>query len=737
MRWYFAFFVVSGFCSLVCEVVWLRLAMASFGVTTAMVSIVVSMFMAGLGFGSWGAGVLVRRGAAAPHVLRFYALAELLVGFSALLVPNELKLGRVLLQAMSSSAVWQSSRYYVLSGGWVALALIPWCTCMGSTFPLLIAVIRQMRDLEANRSFSYLYVANVFGALLGTGMSAFVLIELLGFRGTLDFAASLNFALGLTAFCISLTAPPVGSLEIAPLGPARDKPLYGLPRASSLWMLFTTGFVSMGLEVIWVRQFTPYLGNVVYAFAGILITYLLATFWGSQDYRSWAGSHNVEETAPSWTLLALFALIPLATADPLLPLRIGTLELGGWRMSAIVLFCALAGFLTPMLIDSWSVGNPGRAGTAYAINVLGSILGPLVAGFWLLPHIGERWASVALASPLFVVAALTALRKQPTEVPQRRGQLNPKMRYAVVSVTAILLVSLSHDYERKFPEREVRRDYTATVIATGTGFDKQLLVNGVGMTKLGTITKYMAHLPLAFMSRPPRNGLVICFGMGTTFRSMLSWGIPTTSVDLVPSIPALFGYFHSDAKQLLSSPLSKIVVDDGRRFLDGSNQSYDVIVVDPPPPPEATGSSLLYSREFDEVIKKHLPPDGIFQIWFPEQEAANIGTTASIAKALKQTFPYVRAFRSFDDSGIHFLASMEPLPSTSAGILASRVPHAAAADFREWTSGVTTEGLFSLVLAKERPIEMIIAQDPMTPALEDDQPINEYYKLRSWFHYYR
>ena len=84
MRWYFVFFVVSGFCSLVYEVVWLRLAMASFGVTTAMVSIVVSMFMAGLGLGSWGTGVLVRRVAAAPRMLRFYALAEFLVGISAL-----------------------------------------------------------------------------------------------------------------------------------------------------------------------------------------------------------------------------------------------------------------------------------------------------------------------------------------------------------------------------------------------------------------------------------------------------------------------------------------------------------------------------------------------------------------------------------------------------------------------------------------------------------------------------
>src|SRR5437867_10577985 len=111
MRWYFVFFVVSGFCSLVYEVVWLRLAMASFGVTTAMVSIVVSMFMAGLGLGSWGAGILVRRGGAvARSLLRWYGLAELLMGISALLGAFELSWGRILRQAVRTVAAWQWAR---------------------------------------------------------------------------------------------------------------------------------------------------------------------------------------------------------------------------------------------------------------------------------------------------------------------------------------------------------------------------------------------------------------------------------------------------------------------------------------------------------------------------------------------------------------------------------------------------------------------------------------------------
>ena len=60
MIFFFGFFFLSGFCSLVYQVVWLRVAMAAFGVTTPLVSIVLSIFMAGLALGSWAGGRLVR-----------------------------------------------------------------------------------------------------------------------------------------------------------------------------------------------------------------------------------------------------------------------------------------------------------------------------------------------------------------------------------------------------------------------------------------------------------------------------------------------------------------------------------------------------------------------------------------------------------------------------------------------------------------------------------------------------
>src|SRR4029077_13635377 len=97
MAWFFAFFFISGFCSILYELIWLRLAMAQFGVTTPMVSIVLSTFMAGFGLGSLAAGHLLRKHShrLAFRPLHLYATIEVLIGCSAFLVPKELLAGRV------------------------------------------------------------------------------------------------------------------------------------------------------------------------------------------------------------------------------------------------------------------------------------------------------------------------------------------------------------------------------------------------------------------------------------------------------------------------------------------------------------------------------------------------------------------------------------------------------------------------------------------------------------------
>src|SRR5208337_4080034 len=239
--WFFFFFFVSGCCSIIYEIVWLRLAMAQFGVTTALTSIVLSAFMAGLGLGSWASGHLIRKYGSQIRfpALRLYALTELLIGASALLVPIELAWGRTLLERVSLSS---SFSYYVACGVCIAFTLVPWCALMGATIPVAMLAIRRSFQQESSRSFSFLYLANVLGAVAGAILPLF-LIELYGFHGTLRVGAVLNATIAASAFVVTLASrgrtARAGSQPVAAVSAELDQ------RKGVLVLLFLTGLVTM------------------------------------------------------------------------------------------------------------------------------------------------------------------------------------------------------------------------------------------------------------------------------------------------------------------------------------------------------------------------------------------------------------------------------------------------------------------------------------------------------------
>jgi len=716
--WLAAFFTVSGFCSLVYEIVWLRLAMARFGVNTALVSIVLSVFMAGLGLGSWLAGRAARRlrARSADVDLRLYAACELLIGLGGLVAPAVLARGGAALAR--TDAAWGSAACFAASGAWIALALLPWCAAMGATIPLAMSAVGKAAPGEARRSFSFLYLANVLGAALGSVVAAFVLVELFGFRGTGWFAASLNAALALAAYGLSRRWARLGRGR-RPAAPARARDAEHPPAArSALGLLFLTGFVSMGLEVVWTRQLIPYLGLHVYAFASLLALYLLSYELGSFVYRRSAAPRP--DSALAWAVAGLCGSAALAAADPRLPLE---LDLGGGilRLYFIVApFSVATGFLTPLLVDAYSSGEPEAAGKAYAANVAGCILGPLAASFALLPFLSERWSEAALLLVLLAGAAGARGRGG-----AGRGPL------AAAAALALVLALFARDFASAIkPPTETLRDSGATVVAYGSAREeKRLFVNGIAMTRMQFVTKNMAHLPLAFSSSPPKSVLILCFGMGTTFRSALSWGVPTTVVELSPSVPKLFGYFHADGPELLKSPLARVVIDDGRRFLARTRERYDVITLDPAPPMQAAGNSLLYSREFYAAAKERLGAGGVLQQWYWE-DAQDPYLLSSYLAAVKSSFRFVRTF-NMGKGGLQILASDEPIPRLTARELAGRLPPAARADFLEWSpSGLDAEGQFAGILSLEIPVDVLLASLPPAPALSDDRPRNEYYLLR-------
>jgi spermidine synthase len=720
LNWFFLFFFISGFCSILYELIWLRLAMAQFGVTTPLVSTVLSMFMAGLGLGSWLAGSFVHGYDELTRVsaLRLYALTELLIGVSAIVVPYLLAAGRILLMHLSMSS---SFSYYLASGFCVGLTLLPWCACMGATIPVAMLAIRNRFPEKSERSFSFLYLANVLGAVAGSAIPL-LLIELYGFRGTLKVGAVLNLLLAVAATAVSFRLPalPRGAPQTG------TAPAPGMPRSDSwklLALLFGTGCTSLGIEVVWIRQFTPYTGTVVYAFAGILGIYLVFTFIGSRIYRrSRAGF--AQSSGLLWVMFGTTAVLSTLFASPTQFLMGTPDRLVARLLLGVAPFSAMAGFLTPMLVDRWSYGDPDRAGRAYAVNVVGGIVGPLLSGFLLLPWLTERWVLMMFALPWLVVGAAWRMA---SPVPATSPGWQVVLSYVLI-VIAALTPFVGMGYDEQFARRAVMRDSTATVIAVGDGMQKKLLVNGFGMTFLTPITKMMAHLPLSMLDHQPKNALIICFGMGTTYRSFLSWGIPATAVELVPSVPRLFWFYHSDAEQLLQSPLSHVVIDDGRRYLERTNEKFDVVSIDPPPPVEAAGSSLLYTKEFYRTIQKHLAPGGLLQQWLPGGDPV---TEASVARALAESFPYLRVFRSIAGWGFHFTASDRPILRPTAEEMVQRMPPAAVRDMMEWGPEATPEKQFSVVLNRECSMSQIIALAPAAPAMVDNWPVNEYFVMRA------
>jgi spermidine synthase len=707
-------FFVSGFCSLLYQVLWTRLAFASFGIITPVLSLTVSTFMLGLGVGSiyggrW-VGAVSRRLQLSPLFL--YAGAEAVIAAGAFAVPAIFAAGATLLLHAGTTS---SASFLFMSAIFIVLALLPWCIAMGTTFPLMMAFVRQIEG-QHSKSFSLLYWVNVLGAASGAAITAVVLVELFGIRGAYMLGALGNIIIALVA---SITAYAAGNMAPADSPPVSDAKQPASHLTAPAWVqpvLFITGFSCVGMEVCWARDFTLVLQTSIYAFAAVLTVYLLATCAGSSTYLFQKANGLVApfETVAAW--LFPLALLPIFLNDPRIEQSVSQ------TLISIVPLSYLLGYTTPALIDRFGAGDPNHTGRLYAINIAGGILGPLAAGYLLLPSFSIRVSMIIMALPF---AAAFVLVTKP----------NNRRFYRIVTVLAAGLVCaivLPRSYDEgpfNNVPHEVHRDYAASAVAYGTGMSKQLMVNGIHITSLTPVTKIMAHLPMALQGNPHR-ALDICFGMGTTFRSLASWGVDVTAVDLSSSVTRSFGFFHADAPAILAATDNHVITDDGRRFLTRTSETFDVITIDPPPPVQAAGSSLLYSVQFYAVLRQRLSLHGILAQWVPQVDEP---TLQSIALALHDSFPYIRVFQWPGQNGTHFIASMQPIPPITVTQFLANMPPAAQADLVEWSPGETPRAAVQAILNLEIPLSNVLPPPgSKIPALSDDRPFNEYFVLRKY-----
>jgi spermidine synthase len=323
-----------------------------------------------------------------------------------------------------------------------------------------------------------------------------------------------------------------------------------------------------------------------------------------------------------------------------------------------------------------------------------------------------------------------------------RSEWGRKPRIAAVLAVLVLAAAafVGDPYERIIadrikaifgPDGEIYAYYeqpTATTIAAGNPaqrLERTLLVNGMGMTILCTETKLMAHLPYLLAEKPQRL-LVICFGMGTTFRSACQHPeLQVDAVDIVPEVFDCFPYFHPDADRYRNRPNSRFHVDDGRNFLLTRPEQYDVITIDPAPPVHSAGTVNLYTRQFFELCKARLTPGGVFCLWLPADFRSEL---LMIMKSYQEVFPEATLWGGLKFPGFYLIGghrSLAPTPEQLAQ-LADRLGE--IPDLGEWDESYRQpENLKRLFVLDPSGLRRLTAS---APAVTDDRPYTEFFLWR-------
>jgi spermidine synthase len=164
------------------------------------------------------------------------------------------------------------------------------------------------------------------------------------------------------------------------------------------------------------------------------------------------------------------------------------------------------------------------------------------------------------------------------------------------------------------------------VVITQRGDQRSFYVSGkseASSTVLDMrLQRMMGHLP-ALISSAPHSVLVVGFGAGVTAGSFVAYPEVQNIVicELEPLIPpASDEFFGKENNHVLRDPRAHVVYDDARHYILISPEKFDVITTDPIHP-WVKGTSTLYSREYYELVKRHLNPGGVAAQWLPIYES--------------------------------------------------------------------------------------------------------------------
>jgi len=633
-------FAASGCAALIYEIVWFQLLELVIGSSGVSLAVLLATYMGGLCLGSLAYARVVRE---KHRPLRVYALIEAGIAVCGIAV----LFGLPLLDRMYAAHAGHGLAGILLRGLLCAICLLAPTVLMGASLP---ALSRQWETTPSGVSrLGLLYGANTIGAVGGCLLAGFYLLRVRDMYVATYVAAALNAAVAAVAIAASNRS------FVSPSGTRTLRHVTG--NRSIYAVIALSGLCALGAEVVWTRLLSLMLGATVYAFSIILAVFLAGLGIGSAGGSGLARTRIPARFALGLCQLLLAAAVagggvlmakylpywPMPTdINPWLTFRADLL-----RSACAVLPAALlwgASFPLALAAAARPEEDPGRlAGAIYAANTAGAILGALGFSLILIPWIGtqdsERLLVVLCAAG--AVAALSGAVRLAAVALALLAWTIPAMPWQVFAYGRELSIS---NYDR-YPVY-VGEGMNATVAVTRDRDEQAQYFHISGKTEASSLPQDMrlqrmlGHLP-ALLNAKARSVLVVGCGAGVTAGTFVVHPeIQRILIcELEPLVPrAVARRFAKENHNVVSDSRTEIVFDDARHYVLTSKERFDIITSDPIHP-WVKGAATLYSKEYFEMVKRHLNPGGVVTQWVPLYQS-DLDSVKSEIATFAQVFPH-------------------------------------------------------------------------------------------------
>jgi len=674
-----AILFLTGFTSLVYELIWTRKLSLVFGANALAVSTVLSIFLAGLALGSFYGGKLIEK---SKNPYKFLGYLEILIGAGCLLtlfLIDRIKyIYLPLFTLFGENLFLVNIVHFIIS----AIILIFPTFLIGVAFPSIVKLYYQ-EDNDIGGSVSWSYAADTIGGALGILITGLVLIWKIGFWNTSLLSSIVNIALGILIF-ILLKAKIVDPQQFTQKSRIKKK---RIRRAKSgeknepteisgklvLALFFFSGMAALILENVWIRYFDMIYGNNMVSFSLVIASFLIGLGLGSfaAKYLTYSIKNKILlfsfiEMGIGISSLILLMMFPYIE-NMYLSIFFDVDSYGGFLiLLGLLVFIMLLiptilmGMTLPVMSIIYTKGKTigSDIGRLYSFNSLGSILGSFLSGFVFFYVFGLHNTAI-MASLIYILIAFIFV------IFYAKSRLKT---FLTVFVNLIFLVLLLYDfyYQPDFlyigayyhgTQFTSPADFSRTKEEYEVLFEKQSpysfvsVVSARGNTLLkingrtegstyNIVQNMLANLPLLFHASP-NEVASIGHGGGYTLNTITKYpaiySIDNIEIDQV-IIEA--DKYIPDNGNPLDDPRVNLIIADARNYLFTTPKKYDVIISEPS---HIWASSALFTKEFFEIIDNSLEDGGIYTIWLPVYEMTGYDYGV-IIQTLKSVFPNISGF---------------------------------------------------------------------------------------------